>query len=68
MISLDYKPREGPNTLATCLPVLEGLAHSILAVHPDRSDEVLASGKYFMHSFGEADENMDVARRHECPD
>jgi hypothetical protein len=56
-----------PEKLCTTLAAgFEGV-RSTLTVHLVRPNEVVASGKHFVHSFGIAHEDMDVARRHECP-
>lgn len=39
-----------------------------LTVHLIRSNEVVASAKYFAHSFGIADQDMDIRGRYKCPD
>jgi hypothetical protein len=62
-ISFDHKPREALHHFSC----LFGGVRSTLTVHLVRPDEVVASGKHFVHSFGIAHEDMDIARRHECP-
>jgi hypothetical protein len=62
-----YRLTINPEKLCTTLAAgFEGV-RSTLTVHLVRPNEVVASGKHFVHSFGIAHEDMDVARRHECP-
>jgi hypothetical protein len=44
------------------------MTRATLTVHLDRSNEVVSSGKNFVYSFGIANEDVNVGRRHECPD